>query len=58
MSEYQAYLIGRDGQFHRSILLACKNDTEAKEYAKQFVNGCDVELWQKDRLIDRFKSEE
>jgi hypothetical protein len=32
----------------------CPNDDAAKEQAKQFVDGHDVELWQQDRQIANF----
>jgi hypothetical protein len=57
MPDYRAYIVGRDGHFIRSVELLCPDDEQAKTYAKQLVDGHDVELWQRDRLIDKFKSE-
>ena len=57
MSQYRAYLIGPDGAFKSVIELDCANDNSAVESAKQLVNRCNVELWQHDRLIRRFKSD-
>jgi hypothetical protein len=57
MPDYRAYIVGRDGRFIRSVELLCTDDEQAKAYAKQLVDGHDVELWQRDRLIDKFKSE-
>jgi hypothetical protein len=34
--------------------LACPDDEVAKEYAKQFVDGHDIELWQQDRKVAKF----
>jgi hypothetical protein len=56
MSHYQAYFIGQDGQFKSAIELDCANDESAIQSAKQLVNGLDLELWQHDRLVRRFKS--
>jgi len=53
MQEYRVYIIGSDGHFHNSLALECRDDDAAIERAKQFVNGRDVELWQRDRKIAR-----
>ena len=55
MAEYRAYVIGTDGRFMRAVGLVCPDDDTAKEYAKQLVDGHDVELWQGDRRIERFQ---
>ena len=55
MAGYRAYIIGIDGQFLRAIELVCPDDDTAKEYAKQLVDGQDVELWQDDRKIETFR---
>jgi hypothetical protein len=54
MAEYRAYIIGTDGRFMRAIELVCPDDEKAIEYARQLMDGHDVELWQGDRRIDRF----
>jgi hypothetical protein len=54
MAEYRAYLLDSDGHFIRPILLVCLNDECAKEYAKQLVDGHDVELWQGGRQVAKF----
>jgi hypothetical protein len=54
MPGYRAYIVGQDGHFVRAIELDCKDDNAAIESAKQFIDGCDVELWQQDRRIARF----
>jgi hypothetical protein len=54
MSGYRVYIIGRDGRFIRAVELACPDDEAAKEYAKQFVDGHDIELWQQDRKVAKF----
>jgi hypothetical protein len=55
MAGYRAYIIGTDGHFLRAIELICPDDDSAKEYAKNLVDGHDVELWQQDRRIATFK---
>jgi hypothetical protein len=54
MVGYRAYIIGIDGQFLRAIELVCPDDDSAKEYAKQLVDGHDVELWQGEHKIATF----
>jgi hypothetical protein len=55
MAEYRAYIIATDGRFLRTVELICPNEDTAKEYARQLVDGHDVELWQDDRKIESFK---
>ena len=55
MPGYRAYIIGIDGRFIRAIELVCPDDDTATQYAKQLVDGHDVELWQGDRKIEVFK---
>jgi hypothetical protein len=54
MAEYRAYIIGADGRFLRAIELVCPDDDSAKQYARQLVDGHDVELWQADRHVANF----
>jgi hypothetical protein len=54
MGDYRIYVIGGDGHFMRAIQLDCPNDNAAIESAKQFIDGHDIELWQRDRRIARF----
>ena len=55
MAEYRAYIMDKDGLIGRAIGLVCPDDETAMEYAKQFVEGHDVELWQHDCRIATFK---
>jgi hypothetical protein len=48
------YVIGYDGHFIRSIDLSCADESAAIESAKQLVDGYDLQLWQRDRLMARF----
>jgi hypothetical protein len=55
MVEYRAYFLTPDGHITKAFDLFCENDEAAKERAKQFVNGHDVELWQLGRKVEIFK---
>jgi hypothetical protein len=54
MPTYRAYLINRDNR-----VTSCKpdadTDVEALTAARQFVDGCDVEVWDLDRKIGRLE---
>lgn len=54
MKDYRLYVIGGNGHFIRAIELSCTDEEEAIQSAKQFIDGHDLELWQRDRLITRF----
>ena len=54
MTDYRVYVMGTDGHIANAILLDCVDDNAAIESAKQLVNGRDLELWQRDRLIAKF----
>jgi len=55
MAHYRAYLIGRDGHFMKAVDLVCDNDDGARKRARKMVDGHDVELWQRDRRIEKFE---
>lgn len=54
MQEYRAFILGLDGRVQESVDLLCENEGEAIKAAKQLIDGHDVELWQRDRQIERF----
>jgi hypothetical protein len=54
MEEYRAYIIGPDGHIINRIDIRA-DQNEARRLAKSAVNGHAVELWQADRLIERFE---
>jgi hypothetical protein len=54
MTEYKIKVIGALGHFARSFPIDCPDDKAAVESAKQFVDGHDIELWQRNRLLTRF----
>jgi hypothetical protein len=54
MSEYRAYIVGTDGHIARTVQLVCPDEETAKNYARQLVDGHDVELWQDERIVETF----
>jgi hypothetical protein len=56
MEGYRAYVMGPDGHILNRIDLICEDDDAAKEQAKDFVDGHDIELWYLDRKIAEFKA--
>ena len=57
MAEYRVYILDQDGHVSRAIGFVCPDDEAAKKYARQFVDGHDVELWHGDRQIATFDCE-
>jgi hypothetical protein len=55
MQEYRAYLVGDDGHFLRFEGFVAADDEAAQQHAKQFVDGCDVELWNGGRFVRRLQ---
>lgn len=45
-TDYRAYVIGLHGRVALRVDLAADNECEAKEQARQLVDGNSVELWQ------------
>lgn len=52
---YRAFVIGPDGHVIGRTDLHCTSEQEAKERAKQLVDGHAVELWEGPRMIERFE---
>jgi len=57
MPTYRAYIIDRDDRVASYKPIEAETDAEALEAARQFVNGCDVEVWYLDRKIGRLARE-
>jgi hypothetical protein len=55
MHGYYAYIIGQDGRIKDRKDLICETEDEAKERARQLVDGHAVELWKQARKIVRFE---
>ncbi len=53
MPTYRAYLINGDNRVSSYRAIDADSDAEALRAARQFVDGCDVEVWDLDRKIGR-----
>jgi hypothetical protein len=52
---YRTYLIDQNNRISGpATIVKCAGDFDAIEKAKQLVDGHDVELWERDRLVMRF----
>jgi hypothetical protein len=55
MPEYRIFVVESDSYITQPPqIVECADDQEAIQYAKQFIDGRDVELWQKSRCVVRF----
>jgi len=57
MPTYRAYLINGDNRVTSCKPVDADTDMEALTAARQFVDGCDVEVWYLDRKIGRIERE-
>jgi hypothetical protein len=55
MPTYRAYLINADNRVASYRPIDAETDAEALTAARQFLNGCDVEVWDLDRRIGRLE---
>lgn len=53
MIEYRAYLLDGEGHIFSRIDLECEDDEHALTQARQYVDGCDVEVWQRARRVGK-----
>ena len=52
MPHYRVYSVRHDGHYlGPAQVIECATDADAARQASQFVNGCDVELWEGARFI-------
>jgi hypothetical protein len=49
MPSYRAFLLDKQGKAIDAKILDCKNDEHAVEMAKQYVDGCSVQVWKSER---------
>ena len=56
MAEYRAYTVDTDGHFVSSRAFVCDTDADAMVWAKQLVDGHDIELWNGERLVTRLSN--
>jgi hypothetical protein len=54
MTGYRIYLLANDDHATKRIDIDCADDDAAIEIAKQYIDGRDIELWQRDRRIAQF----
>ena len=55
MHGYRVFIVDPEGHVTNRIEFFCENDDEAKERAKQLVDGHAVELWDEGRKIAKFE---
>jgi hypothetical protein len=55
MPTYRAYLINGDNRVTSYKLVEADTDAEAIKAAREFADGCDVEVWYLDRKIGRLE---
>lgn len=53
MPTYRAYLIDGNNRVTSYKPIDAATDSEALQAARQLVDGCDVEVWDRDRKIGR-----
>jgi hypothetical protein len=46
-------LVDERGDYKGAEVLVCIDDQAALEHAQQYVDGCDVEIWHRERLVAR-----
>ncbi len=55
MAEYRVYTVGNDGHFVNSRGFVGDNDEDALVWAKQWVDGAAVEVWNGERFVARLE---
>jgi len=55
VQEYRAYIVDQKGHITSRIDLLCENVEEARQRAKQLVDGDAIELWQGNQKIERLE---
>jgi hypothetical protein len=55
MRTYRAYLIDEDNRVSSYRPIEADTDADALQAARQFADGCDVEVWHLDRKIGRLE---
>jgi hypothetical protein len=54
-TEYRVNTVDADGSSHIAIEVDCPDDAAAVEYARQYIDGKDIELWQSNRKVAAFE---
>ena len=55
MTTYRAYLLNGDNRLSSYRSVDADTDADALKAARQFADGCDVEVWHLDRKIGRLE---
>ena len=55
MPTYRAYLIDANNRVASFKPIEADTDAEALQAARQFVDDCDVEVWDRDRKVGRLE---
>jgi len=55
MPAYRVYLIDEDNRVASYRPIDAESDAEAMQDARQFIDGCDIEVWHLDRKIGRLE---
>jgi len=53
VNEYRAFTMGHDGHIKSSRAFVCESDDDATVWAKQLLDGHDIELWSGERFVIR-----
>jgi hypothetical protein len=51
MPDYRAYIVDSEGHIKSFEVITAPDDEQAVRAAQQYVDGCDVEIWELDRKI-------
>lgn len=58
MVDYRLYFMDANNHIRRRVDLDCRDDAHAIEVVGEHAPHGRVELWQRDRLVKRFESDE
>jgi hypothetical protein len=53
VAQYRAYVIDEDEHIRSYRAFVCEGDADAMVWAKQLLDGNDIELWSGDRFVIR-----
>jgi hypothetical protein len=56
VTDYRVYILNDKGHIQGDTLIVSKDDAQAIEAAKKLVGVRNVELWDGERLVGRFKT--
>ena len=58
MPDYRLYFLGLDGPFRKAEPILAANDIDAMKAAREFTDGSELELWEGNRKIVAFGSDQ